>query len=306
MPGEWKEVVQLSFKGDRFRDHALDLSALTELRHFQKLIAETAKALWKAANPNRGRLPARFEERTRLCLRSIKDGSATTPLEVYVDEADLPELFDREPFDDLTNAIDVAFRVYSAVEADLELPEELPKELISDYAKWGESLSVEEEIELKPAGLPGGVRVTRATRDRLAARMQVPYEDIVDITGEVVEADVGQQRFQLLLSGNHRVTVIFNESQENDVTSALKDHRRVNLAVKGKGEFLPGGRLQKILRIDAHQIVLRGPAQFNHDARSIEDELAEIAGEVSSEEWSALPADLTSQLDHYLYGTPKE
>ena len=25
MPGQWKEVVRLTFKGDRFRDHALDL-----------------------------------------------------------------------------------------------------------------------------------------------------------------------------------------------------------------------------------------------------------------------------------------
>ena len=32
MSGKWKDVVKLSFKGERFRDHALDLRALTELR----------------------------------------------------------------------------------------------------------------------------------------------------------------------------------------------------------------------------------------------------------------------------------
>ncbi len=53
MAGKWKEVVKLSFKGERFRDHALDLQALSELSQFQKMVAETAKTLWRAANPNR-------------------------------------------------------------------------------------------------------------------------------------------------------------------------------------------------------------------------------------------------------------
>ena len=51
MVGRWKEVVRLRFKGERFRDHALDLAALSELSQFQKIIAETSKALWRAANP---------------------------------------------------------------------------------------------------------------------------------------------------------------------------------------------------------------------------------------------------------------
>ncbi|MGH8607560.1 MAG: hypothetical protein ACREX9_09105 [Gammaproteobacteria bacterium] len=71
MSGNWKEVVRLRFTGDRFRDHALDLGALSELSQFQKIVAETAKALWRAANPGRERLPWHFEERTRLCLRYL-------------------------------------------------------------------------------------------------------------------------------------------------------------------------------------------------------------------------------------------
>ena len=68
MNGQWKEVARLHFKGERFRDHALDLSAVTELRQFQKMIAETARALWRSAHPERERMPAHFEDRTRLCF----------------------------------------------------------------------------------------------------------------------------------------------------------------------------------------------------------------------------------------------
>jgi len=73
MAGKWKEVVRLTFKGERFRDHALDLRALSELSQFQNMVAETAKIVWRAENPKRERLPSHFEERVRLCLRRIED-----------------------------------------------------------------------------------------------------------------------------------------------------------------------------------------------------------------------------------------
>ena len=41
------------------------------------------------------------------------------------------------------------------------------------------------------------------------------------------------------------------------------------------------------------------------DARPIEEIIAEIAAEVPDEEWNKLPPDLSDQLDHYVYGTPK-
>jgi hypothetical protein len=40
--------------------------------------------------------------------------------------------------------------------------------------------------------------------------------------------------------------------------------------------------------------------------RPIEETLAALAAEVPKEEWDKLPADLTDNLDHYIYGTPKK
>ena len=99
MSGQWKEVVRLRFQGERFRDHALDLLALSELSQFQKLVAETAKSLWRAAHPDRERLPPHFEQRTRLCLRQIEEGSAVAPLEVFLEEPDRDQmdLWEEEP-----------------------------------------------------------------------------------------------------------------------------------------------------------------------------------------------------------------
>jgi hypothetical protein len=41
------------------------------------------------------------------------------------------------------------------------------------------------------------------------------------------------------------------------------------------------------------------------NAPTIEDEIAAIWSGVTDEQWASLPPDLSDQLDHYIYGTPK-
>jgi hypothetical protein len=40
-------------------------------------------------------------------------------------------------------------------------------------------------------------------------------------------------------------------------------------------------------------------------APRVEDMLQDLASEIPVEDWKQLPPDLSSNLDHYLYGTPK-
>ena len=306
MKGQWKEVVRLAFKGQRFRDHALDLSALTELSRFQKMVAETAKALWRTSNPDRKYLPRHFEDRTRLCLRKIEEGSAVAPLEVYIEEPEEPELFEPEPTE-IKEAIDLAHKVYRAVDRDEPLPENFPKALVSEYERWGQELEDDDAIEIIPVGQNGKepARLTPTSRLRLAAFAETSHEGQVDITGEVLEADIRQGRFQLWLDEKTGVTVTFAPDQEEEVTSALKEHRTRRLQVKGKGEFSPQGKPLRITQVVEWRFQPVGELQYDPTARPIEDVLMELAGEVPEEDWKKLPKDLSNNLDHYLYGTPK-
>lgn len=300
MAGQWKEVARLHFKGERFRDHALDLTALGELRQFQKMVAETAKALWRKANPDRERLPGHFEDRTRLCLRRIEEGSAAAPLEVFIEEPEQRELWQSEPIE-VNEAIDLAYRVFGAVHEDIPLPDEFPKELLPEYAKLGQELGNDEVLEFAPRG-KSSTRITARERERLSALAEPPYQDDVDITGQVLEADVRQKKFQLWLDDRTSVHVSFTEQQESEVTTALKDHCTVRLRVQGRGEFAPQGVLKRIIDVYRLHLVPNGEPAFDVDARAIEDVLAELAREVPAEEWSRLPRDLTDRLDYYLYG----
>jgi hypothetical protein len=303
MAGRWKEVVRLRFKGDRFRDHALDLSALSELTQFQKMVAETAKALWRAANPNREHLPSHFEDRTRLCLREIHEGSAVAPLEVYIEEPPDKTFWEPEPTE-VNDAISMTYEVFEALGQDASLPERFPKSLVAVYAKWGQSLAGDEEIEIEPPARPP-TRLKPVYGKRLAAFGETPYEDQVDIEGEVFEADVRQKRFQLWTADQNAVQITFSEKQEEEVTTALKEHRTTRMHVRGRGEISPQGKLMRVFGVDKLEIQRGGEISFDTNAPSIEQVLQSLASEVPQADWSRLPEDLTDNLDHFLYGTQK-
>lgn len=306
MAGTWKEIVQLRFKGERFRDHALDLTALTELRQFQKIVAETAKVLWRAANPDRERLPAHFEDRTRLCLRRIESGSAVTPLEVWVEDEGQAELWDAEP-KEVKEAVALARDVFDHLERDLPLPDRFPKELIPEYEEWGRTLDSSEEIELDPfESHRQAARVNRRTRERLTRFLEGPHISTVEITGQVLEADVRQQRFQVWVDDRTAVSAMFSQGQEELVTSALKDHRSLRIFVRGVASVSPQGRPIRFTAVQELKLLAERSEQLDPTVPAIEVVLADLASRVPEQEWNRLPADLTDNLDHYLYGTPKQ
>ena len=301
MVGKWIEVVRLAFEGARFHGHALDLSAIGELGQFQQLVAETAKSLWRAANPDRERLPKRFEDRIRLCLRRVEEGSAVAPLEVYVEQSGLfgPEA------PEVTEAVDLAYRALRAAELDEPLPDGLPRALVGYYAQFGQGLGADEAMKVAPIGkLPA--RVTQASRLRLAAFCEAPHEDQVDMLGEVIEADVRRGLFQLWADERTCVSVAFSPEQEGEVTRALRDHQTLRVQVRGRGEFSAQGKPIRVTQVAEISLLPAGQVPYDSEARPIEDILAELAAEVPAEEWNQLPPDLTDNIDHYLYGTPKQ
>jgi len=101
------------------------------------------------------------------------------------------------------------------------------------------------------------------------------------------------------------VPAAFTPEQESRVTMALRDHKTLRLQVKGRGEYSPHGKLSRVTEVDELQLHQVGEAPYDPTARPIEDVLAELSQEIPEEEWRKLPADLTDNLDHYLYGTPK-
>jgi hypothetical protein len=127
----------------------------------------------------------------------------------------------------------------------------------------------------------------------------------VEVTGEVLEADVKQRKFQLWIDGQTHVLVMFSDPQEVDVTTALRDHKSVRVRVKGQAEISPQGKLLRVTEIEELVLGPAGEVPYDPSAPAIEEVLADLARGVPEAEWDKLPSDLTDNLDHYLYGTPK-
>ncbi len=53
------------------------------------------------------------------------------------------------------------------------------------------------------------------------------------------------------------------------------------------------------------ELAAAGKEEYDPTAPTIEEKLRAIVADVPKEEWDRLPADLTDNLDHYIYGTPK-
>ena len=54
-----------------------------------------------------------------------------------------------------------------------------------------------------------------------------------------------------------------------------------------------------------HVEVATAAQNLDPNAPTVEDRLRAIVADVPKEEWDRLPADLSDNLDHYVYGTPK-
>lgn len=126
-----------------------------------------------------------------------------------------------------------------------------------------------------------------------------------EISGEVLEADVKQRRFQLWVDDKNKVLVNFSPEQEEMITSALKDHKTVKLEVTGIAEFSSSGKINEMKTVEKLKTITSEESQYKQSAKPIGEILGELAKQVDPKEWQKLPNDVNENLDYYLYGTPK-
>ncbi len=81
---------------------------------------------------------------------------------------------------------------------------------------------------------------------------------------------------------------------ELDEPTALPEGAEVELSIVREGKSEGNGRNEPV-----------EPREGQHTP-SIEEEIDRIWADVPESEWAKLPADLSDQIDHYVYGTPKK
>lgn len=294
-------ITTQKFNGERFKDHGLDLDVLPELIAYKTLLIETAKALWRAKNPDRERIKRNFEDGLKLKFYRIQPGSVAIPIEreYEVEESLFPAV--RKP-DELDEAAALLDEAMNAAAGDQLLPAGFPKNVIPFFDDLGKTLRDDESIEFSPAR--GGAKIiyTREVRDRLLKRSANEYSDQLNIHGEIRAASLDGNRFTVRQDDGTKVEGRFQPEQEVIITDALREHVSCRVEIQGVGFFSADGILRRIDRID--QLVVRrlGEQSYDSTARPIWDVVEELGQSIPAEEWEKLPKDASINLDRYLYG----
>lgn len=299
------ELVTHIFKGGRFDDHGLDVDVLPELIAYKNILMETAKEIWRRKNAGRQRLPKNFEDSLNLKFYELLPGSTAIPLMREIEGEDQLTIFDR-PKDELDEAVDVVAGAIESVSRDKPVPAAFPRNVISLFDDYGKTLRQDESFEHK---LPEGrtaARYSLKERDGILKLSQAEYQDVVDLLGELRAADLDGGNFALRLADGTKVLGKFSPDQENVITDALREHQSRRLRIKGKAEFYPDGKLKRVASVESITVEPAGTVGYDETARPIWQIISEIGASVPDEEWATIPTDLSKNIDHYLYGAPKE
>lgn len=304
MPKVQRELVTHTFKGKRFDDHGLDLDVLPDLFAYKQLLVETAKALWRRGHPDRERLPKNFEDGLSLKFFAIEKGSAAVPIMREYESEDQADFWKTQPPDELDTAVELVNAAIAAADNNQPLPEELPRNIIPLFSDYGKGLRDDESVELKSNRTRSTANYTRSSQRELLARVTSIYTDVVDFTGEVRAVDLGGT-FTLKLDDGAKIPGRFSADQETVVTEALQEHVSRRLRVNGIAEFQPSGEIKSIVKVKDLTIQPAGELTFNAHARPVWEVVAELGSQISAKEWEKVPSDAARNLEHYLYGTPK-
>ena len=129
------------------------------------------------------------------------------------------------------------------------------------------------------------------------------YDQEVDITSHVFAADVKQHTFLIQTTDQATVMGTLPPELEHVVLSALSEHETRVLRVGGRGHFSNAGSL---VRIDPVEWIGSPNATAPPPRPSIWNALTQLAVEMPQQERDSIPDDLSRNLDHYLYGAPKQ
>ena len=178
-----REIVRHSFNGGRFVDHGIDVDVLTDLLRYKHLIVEIAKELWRKNNPDRQRLPKNFDDEFALKFYSVEANCATIPLEREIRSEIQKSLWNVE--DELDDAVELVCAAIDAAAEDSAFPENFPKSLLPLFGEYGKTLREDEWIEQRPSRTNKMSRYDSVVQRRLTRWIVEPYEDHVDVVGEV-------------------------------------------------------------------------------------------------------------------------
>lgn len=298
MSSEFVEIAKIRFRGLDYEKSMLDAVALKEVIHLQEVLYKSIEINNFRTYGVESRLTSEEKNRHRLFLGQVAHGSAIAPIHVQRDNRQ--DLLGKPAAHEVVEESMLKIHaIIKATENDEQFPPNTKRELLGVLNDFGSSLSKECALEISVRG-EEWVTMTMRYHARIAGAMASPYTDTVSLQGQVLEADVKMRRFTLWPREDQKVRVEFTDDQETKVTTALKDHREVEVQVTGTGKFNPDGKLVEISGITKLRLVHAEDSDYDPNAKPIWETIKEIGESMPDEFWDQYPRDLSENHDFYL------
>lgn len=210
-------ITDLKLSGGRFNQPGLPLDSVHELERFGRIVAETAKSLWRDRNPGKN-LPSGFGEAVDLRLSEIRKGSVVPVVVKNRESLKLPGTND--VLDEALNEVNDAFHnIVMGQWANVALPEPALKPL----RRFGVSLRKHEVFQLygnssHPISWNQSVR-----RKYLAHVDRTAIDEQGPLVGTVRGLDSTDHTFKFVLPGSKTATAgKYSDSSTYDDLHAIQ------------------------------------------------------------------------------------
>lgn len=298
-----QSLATLHFSGRTYEGNALDGPALREILHFQRMVVNTAKTLWRREHPDRKNLPAGFEKTATPVLRRIEAGSASAILDHPTDYVYLNG--DAELYLYYSNkSLELIHDTFRFADRDRTIPSGVTRSLLHDYSKLGSHLSCNDYLFFACLGQES-ISVTREKRQRLESHVIQIHRNTVDYVGRVFEVNLKHHSFRMQRLDGKEFTVPLKEAYKDLVTDSLKNYPDAQIHVQGKADFDITGQLLEFIDDESLEVTSDERPESSSPT-IIGDLLDEIFADIPEEEWNRLPSDLSYRHDHYIYGVNDE
>ena len=257
-----EEFLQPRFTGARFEESTLPVELARDLAAYETLVVELAKALYLQDHPERQRVPKGFASGFQLHLERIDDGSAK-PLLSLVTAGLLA--FDAGG-DYFKTARDLITKCVASPFG--QVPASFPLPLLAYFNQIGRSLRPGEQMEF-PHPVEPAVLTPERRRELVLAAGGL-YEDEIELSGMIAEADWEKSTFRLRLATGDYALIPLPPSFDGQVRN-YGGRSRHQVTVKGVGALDPAGRLQKIISVESLEL------QPDYQLAAKFDELSGIA-----------------------------
>lgn len=244
------DFATLVFKGSRFDGGVMPLSVLPELAAYQNLVLSAARFLFTTRNPGRQRIEKGFEDKFRLGMKEIHEGSAVPQVVRYYEEQQgslFPESPDPDIFDEARDLVEALIQGEEIPDTFLnghEVSESARRDLFGKFNGFGKTLSKDEYVLVGAPGNREGVRYDHDKRLRLLLKVNNRYEDSIDLEGIVTKVDKEGNQVGIRLENGQKIDVRIPPLFMDSAIESLKKDQRVR--VQGTGLFDETGKLLQV------------------------------------------------------------